>query len=191
MSGSLFDNSSRRGFLKQIGRLSAASLSSQISVKAWASDSTAGDAKIGDVFKNRTPLAPSAFYPLPLGSIRPAGWLLSQLKIQANGLSGRLDETWPDVGPNSGWLGGTGEAWERGPYFLDGLIPLAYLLDDAVLYARVQQYALRLPRGLAPGYPRISRSDRGQSWHLGTVAGALAPAPWPYFPALPEMVHHA
>ena len=140
MSSSLFDNSSRRGFLKQVGLLSAASLSSQISPKVWASDSTPAGAKIGDVFKNRTPLAPSAFYPLPLGSIRPVGWLLSQLKIQANGLSGRLDETWPDVGPNSGWLGGTGEAWERGPYFLDGLIPLAYLLDDARLKAKAQKF---------------------------------------------------
>ena len=64
------------------------------------------------------------------GSIRPSGWLEEQFRIQANGLSGHLDETWADVGPNSGWLGGTGESWERGPYFLDGLIPLAYLLDD-------------------------------------------------------------
>jgi len=77
---------------------------------------------------------------LPLGSIRPAGWLKRQLQIQANGLSGHLDETWPDVGPNSGWLGGPGESWERGPYFLDGLVPLAWLLDDQRLKAKAQRY---------------------------------------------------
>ncbi|HWE85307.1 MAG TPA: beta-L-arabinofuranosidase domain-containing protein [Terracidiphilus sp.] len=90
--------------------------------------------------RTRAPLFPGIFTPLPLGSIRPAGWLRAQLQIQAHGLSGHLDETWPDVGPNSGWLGGTGESWERGPYFLDGLIPLAYLLDDAHLKAKAQRY---------------------------------------------------
>ena len=90
--------------------------------------------------RNRAPLASNAFYFLPLGSIRPGGWLKEQLQIQANGLSGHLDETWADVGPNSGWLGGTGESWERGPYFLDGLVPLAYLLDDAHLKAKAQRY---------------------------------------------------
>jgi len=90
--------------------------------------------------KDRAPLHPSAFYALPLGSVRPAGWLRRQLEIQAAGLSGHLDETWPDVGPNSGWLGGTGESWERGPYYLDGLIPLAWLLDHRPLKAKAQRY---------------------------------------------------
>ncbi|MES2223188.1 MAG: beta-L-arabinofuranosidase domain-containing protein [Acidobacteriota bacterium] len=90
--------------------------------------------------KNRAPLAANAFYLLPLGSIRPQGWLLAQLKIQATGLSGHLGETWPDVGPNSGWLGGTGESWERGPYYLDGLIPLAYQLEDARLKSIAQKF---------------------------------------------------
>jgi len=89
---------------------------------------------------NRAPLAPNAFYPLPLGAIRPTGWLRAQLELQANSLSGHLDETWADVGPNSGWLGGKGESWERGPYFLDGLVPLAHLLDDQRLRAKAQKY---------------------------------------------------
>jgi len=92
------------------------------------------------IVRNRAPLTPNAFYSLPLGSIRPAGWLRQQLQIQASGLSGHLDETWADVGPTSGWLGGTGESWERGPYFLDGLVPLAWLLDDARLKAKAQRY---------------------------------------------------
>jgi uncharacterized protein len=89
---------------------------------------------------NRAPLAAQPFHPLPVGAIRPAGWLRRQLEIQAAGLGGRLDETWPDVGPNSGWLGGSGESWERGPYFLDGLLPLAWQLDSAPLKAKAQRF---------------------------------------------------
>ncbi len=85
-------------------------------------------------------LAPQAFSPLPLGQIRPAGWLARQLRIQADGLSGHLDEFWPDVGPNSGWLGGSGESWERGPYFVDGLLPLAWQLDDPILKAKAMNF---------------------------------------------------
>jgi Beta-L-arabinofuranosidase, GH127 middle domain/Beta-L-arabinofuranosidase, GH127 catalytic domain len=89
---------------------------------------------------NRPPLASSAFYPLPLTSVRPSGWLRRQLQIHANGLSGHLDEFWPDVDSNSGWLGGTGDSWERGPYFVDGLVPLAYLLQDERLIGKAQRW---------------------------------------------------
>jgi len=89
---------------------------------------------------NRAPLKPNAFERLPLTSVKPKGWLLRQLQIQANGLSGHIDEFWPDLGSNSGWLGGTGESWERGAYFMDGLVPLAYLTDDARLIAKAQKW---------------------------------------------------
>ena len=94
----------------------------------------------GEVVKNRPPLAPNRYYPLPLTSVRPRGWLERQLRTQAAGLSGHLDEFWPDLGPNSGWLGGTGESWERGPYFLDGLVPLAYLLGDQRLIDKARRW---------------------------------------------------
>ena len=84
-------------------------------------------------------LAPLAFSPLPLGAVKPKGWLLSQLQIQANGLTGHLDEFWPSVA-ESAWIGGKSEGWERGPYWLDGVIPLAILLDDPKLKAKSQKW---------------------------------------------------
>ncbi|WP_433434943.1 beta-L-arabinofuranosidase domain-containing protein [Nonomuraea sp. CA-141351] len=77
---------------------------------------------------------------LPLGAIRPQGWLLDQLRLQAEGQTGRLEEIWADVGPGSAWLGGDGEAWERGPYYLDGLVPLAYTLGSTELQAKAQKW---------------------------------------------------
>lgn len=87
---------------------------------------------------NLRPLEASAFCFLPLGSIKPRGWLKQQLQIQADGMTGHLFEFWPSVTRESGWLGGPGESWERGPYYLDGLLPLAYLLEDERLLDEVK-----------------------------------------------------
>jgi hypothetical protein len=81
---------------------------------------------------NPAPLMQNAYIKLPLGTVKPLGWLKSQLEAQAEGLTGNLDDFWPDL-VNSSWRGGNGEAWERGPYYLDGLVPLAYLLDNKSL----------------------------------------------------------
>jgi len=87
----------------------------------------------GPVF-GRVPLEKGAYAELPLGAIRPQGWLHATLQAQADGLTGHLDEVYPDVmGPTNAWLGGDGDAWERGPYWIDGLLPLAYILDDQSL----------------------------------------------------------
>ena len=107
-----------------------------------AKSAARGDVKpaASPVVKNRAPLPPNALYLLPLTAVKPHGWLRQQLRIQADGLSGHLDEFWPDLGPQSAWLGGTGEGWERGPYFTDGLVPLAYLLDDPKLIAKANKW---------------------------------------------------
>jgi uncharacterized protein len=80
------------------------------------------------------------FTSLPLGSITPSDWLRDQLSLQAAGFTGHIGEVWPDLGDNSGWLGGSGEDWERGPYYCDGLIPLAYSLADARLTAMAERW---------------------------------------------------
>ena len=77
--------------------------------------------------------------PFKPNEYRPKGWLRRQLEIQANGLSGNLDKVWPDV-RDSAWIGGDRDSWERVPYWLDGFIPLAWLLDDEDKKARAKRY---------------------------------------------------
>jgi len=88
---------------------------------------------------NPAPLKQNAYIRLPLGSIKPEGWLKSQLEAQAGGLTGHVDDFWPDL-VNSSWRGGDGEAWERGPYYLDGLVPLAYILNDEKIKNKVTDW---------------------------------------------------
>lgn len=69
---------------------------------------------------------------LQLGSVAPQGWLRDQLVTMANGLSGHLDLFWGDI-EHSVWIGGdqdhAGAGHERGPYWLNGMVPLAALLN--------------------------------------------------------------
>lgn len=89
---------------------------------------------------NRKPLAEVPYKILPLGSVQPEGWLKEQLQRQAEGLTGRLGEIYPNVGESNAWRGGKGDAWERGPYWLDGLVPLAYTLDDQELIDKAKPF---------------------------------------------------
>ncbi len=128
---------------------------------------------------SRAPLKPSPYLELPLGSIKPDGWLKEQLNRMASGMTGNLDEIYPEVvGPRNGWLGGDGDGWERGPYWIDGLLPLAYILDDEALKAKVQKwvdwtinnqteegYIGPVPFQEEPAYePGLQRGDRMDWW---------------------------
>ena len=78
---------------------------------------------------------------MPLGTIRAEGWLNEQLQRMATGLTGNLDHIYEAVcGPRNCWVGGDGDAWERGPYWIDGLLPLAYILQNDTLKAKVQPW---------------------------------------------------
>jgi hypothetical protein len=84
-------------------------------------------------------VVPFALQPLPLGTIEPRGWLADNLELMANGLAGHLHEFYSYVASSS-WLGGSGEysALHEGfPYWLNGIVPLAYSLNDARLKTQI------------------------------------------------------
>ncbi len=118
--------------------------------------------------QNRYPLKAKPYIQLPLGSIKPKGWLKEQLVRMGNGLAGSLDVTYEKViGKRNGWLGGDGDVWERGPYWLDGLVPLAYILDNQNLKNKIQ--------------PWIEWSIKNQQpdGYFGPVPPAVPPQPEP------------
>jgi len=93
------------------------------------------------VVTNRPPLVATPFAALPLGSVQPLGWLLTQCQLQRDGLTGNAETVYAsDLGTNSAWLGGTGDNWERGPYYFKGLVVLAYTMNDSGLKQKAQKW---------------------------------------------------
>lgn len=144
---------------------------------AIASAAPVGEGPASGIYpNNRYPLVQKPYIELPLGSIKPKGWLLEMLERQKNGASSQMDILYPEVmGPRNGWLGGDGDQWERGPYWIDGLLPLAYLLDDKELKQKVQpwiEWALKSQRedgffGPAKDYtpePGLQRDNSADWW---------------------------
>jgi hypothetical protein len=83
---------------------------------------------------NKKPLQPLVFIKLPVGSIKPGGWIKKYLELQRDGLTGKLGEisAWLEK-KNNAWFSGTGKGdhgWEEVPYWLKGYGDLGYILND-------------------------------------------------------------
>ncbi len=83
---------------------------------------------------NQSPLQPQHLVKLPVGAIKPAGWLLKSLELQRDGLTGQLGDisAWLTK-KNNAWLNknGTGDwGWEEMPYWLKGYANIGYVLKD-------------------------------------------------------------
>ncbi|QSS65402.1 DUF1680 superfamily domain-containing protein [Histoplasma capsulatum] len=92
---------------------------------------------------NHKSLLPFVFKALPLGAVKPQGWLRDQLTLMANGLAGHELDFYRVV-RDSRWLGGTqdySDLNEAMPYWFNGLVPLAYLTQDKRLLEQVRKVA--------------------------------------------------
>lgn len=83
---------------------------------------------------NRAPLQPSVLIKLPIGTIKPEGWLKEYLNRQRSGLTGNLGKisAWLQK-ENNAWLDKDGKGdwgWEEVPYWLKGYANIGYILED-------------------------------------------------------------
>lgn len=131
---------SRRDALQRLGGLGLAGFVAGLGVPTHASGFRPGDSEEALYPFPRDPLANVPFAKLPVGSVQPKGWLQTQLERMADGMAGHLHEIYPNVGETNAWRGGNGDVWERGPYWLDGAVPLAYILGDDRLLDAVTPY---------------------------------------------------
>ena len=93
---------------------------------------------------NREPMLPSPLMKLPIGSIVPRGWLRHMLELEAQGMTGRLEEIspWCKFEGNA-WVSPTGEGangWEELPYWLKGYGDLGYVLRDRKIIAEATRW---------------------------------------------------
>lgn len=93
---------------------------------------------------NKAPLLPSRFINLPIGAVKPKGWVRKQLELQADGFIGRLPEISRFlVKEDNSWLDpeGKGHAgWEEVPYWLKGYGDTGYLLGDERIIGETRQW---------------------------------------------------
>ena len=92
--------------------------------------------------RNRLPLQPSPLIKLPIGSIKPHGWLRKDLRLQADGFHGHLEEISPFLKKKgNAWLSPTGKGshgWEEVPYWLKGFSNCGYVLGDKRMIAEAK-----------------------------------------------------
>ncbi len=150
------------------GSLVCYSLHANAKEQVYGMPMNSSDTSLPLYLQNREPLLQKPYLELPFGAIKPKGWLLDNLKKMSAGMTGRLDELYPAVmGKRNGWLGGDGDVWERGPYWLDGALPLAWILDDQ-----------KLKKKLLP-WIEWSLTHQQEDGYFGPVPPEKDPAPEP------------
>ena len=127
------------------------------------------DAQVSIYPNGRNPLLPCRLLKLPVGSIKPQGWLRKYLELQRDGLTGHLGEisAWLDK-KNNAWLTNGGDhGWEEVPYWLKGYGDLAYILDDSLMISEAKTWIEGVFKSQQPdGYfgPVNLRNGKRELW---------------------------
>ncbi len=143
-------------------------------VGSWAQVSVVSRPLAGSVNRyyiaNRQPLQPLSLIKLPIGSIRPSGWVLKYLQLQRDGLTGHLGSisAWLDKN-NNAWYSGNGKGghgWEEVPYWLKGYGDLGYILRDTTIINETRRWLDKVFESQTPdGYfgPRIVENEHQEN----------------------------
>ncbi|KAK7433992.1 hypothetical protein VKT23_020456 [Stygiomarasmius scandens] len=87
-------------------------------------------------------IVPKQFLTLPLGQVRPSGWLFDQLMVQTNGLAGHEHEFYHYVSQTD-WLGGDSfysSLEEAGSYWFNAMVPNGVLANSSVLNEKTAEF---------------------------------------------------
>ncbi len=128
---------------------------------------------------NRPPLLPNALIKLPIGAVKPEGWIRHQLELMANGFTGHLSEIsrYCKIDSNA-WVSPDGrgkDGWEEVPYWLRGYIELGYILKNKRIIDESKQWVKGVLSSQAPnGYfgPRAN-------WEKAQVSFTTRHDIWP------------
>jgi hypothetical protein len=82
----------------------------------------------------RSPLLATSYVKLPFGAVRPQGWLNTQLNLQANAMTGHVDEFYTSLNT----LAGTNRTIEYLYCFYEGQMALAYLMNNSTLITKAK-----------------------------------------------------
>jgi DUF1680 family protein len=124
---------------------------------------------------NRSPLAVSPLVKLPIGAVEPRGWLMAQLQLMRDGLTGRLPELSRFLGDDSGWITLKGKGWEEMPYWLKGYGDLGYLLKDAAICRETERWLV------------LAFQSQARDGYFGPVDNRAARDLWPNMVMLAAM----
>lgn len=133
-----------------------------------------------------------AFTPLPLGEVKPAGWLRDWCQLADDGITGHSEELHSIFA--KGWLEDSkikvqtnqvgdkaqGYILEQSAYWLDGAVRLARLLDDEALLAKCRIRFNSVLDRVEAGQPPMNinqdmwfRGEKWAHWPMGVLGRAL------------------
>lgn len=146
--------------------LSAGTASAQSARVADRPDNTA---QSSNYVNSRAPLVQQSLIKLPVGSIRPAGWVGRYLELQRDGLTGHLGEisAWLEKNNNAWLTTGGDHGWEEVPYWLKGYSDLAYVLGDKKMIDETKVWieaAIKSQKPDGSFGPVNMRGDKPELW---------------------------
>ena len=148
---------------------------------------------------NRPPLLPSPLIKLPVGAVRPRGWLKQQMVFMKEGMVGNLPLLSHWCNPEgSAWNhpeGRGANGWEELPYWLRGYGNLGYILEDekiiketkawieSVLASQEKDgyFGPRVNKARLDLWPNMIMLDALKSYYEATGDGRILPFMTRYF----------